>query len=256
MSQLLSQITTLLEKNQPENRHSLFQLKYFVLGKEPTHQARLRKSLNELAIRKVSLDNFMLAIEEAKDNIELLDIQLENIDEQQKETKKPLDIRQMDVEIRKLKRQRKSLENQIYSLEGQKKECEIETEFFLNAFRSLEQVEPLKPFDDLETNMEIWNEKYAQALNLSLLLQRPLEFEFVNSVLALDNNMPIKKELINILDQVQNQAMAAQKARKELDIKTEAARIPTENKELDVENYNTWITSRLRKIANISEVIK
>lgn len=236
MSQLLPQITTLLEKNQPEIRHSLFQLKYFVLGKELTHQARLRKALTELSVRKESLDNFELAMEETKDNIELLDIQLENIEEQKKDIEKQLDIRRVDVEIRKSKRQRKKLEYQISNLERQRRTCEVESEFFLNAFRSLEQVEPLKPFDDLETNMQIWNEKYTQALNLSLLLKRPLEFDFVNSVLALDNDVPIKKELLNILDQVQNQAIEAQKARKELSVEIEAARVtdnPTENKDKD-----------------------
>jgi hypothetical protein len=231
MTQLLNQVTNLLEECQPISRHSLFQLKYFVLGKEPTLQAKLRKCLNELDVRKNSLENMELSLEDLDDNVELLDLEIEQAERQKKETDDDLNKKGIDIQIRRKRRKRKSLENQISYLKQKKEECKVETEFFLNAFRSLEQIEKLKPFDDLEANAQLWNEKYTQMLNMTLLLQRPLDFEFVNCVLAMDKEMPIRKELINILDQIQAQSWKQKKVREQTDAEIESARIADSNVE-------------------------
>ena len=61
----------------PENRHSYFQLKYFVIGKEPTLQAQMWQCLRELQARKETLDGITLEIDDTKDQIELLDLERE-----------------------------------------------------------------------------------------------------------------------------------------------------------------------------------
>ena len=71
-----------LLKNEVVDRHSFFQLKYFVVGKEPTMQAKMWRCLTELKTRKEAIDIINLEIEETKDTIELLNIEekrLENI---------------------------------------------------------------------------------------------------------------------------------------------------------------------------------
>ena len=73
---LLSTINQVLETPEIRNRHTFFQLRYFVLGKEPTVQSRLRKCLVELRARQESIENLRLSIEEAKDDIELANIDI------------------------------------------------------------------------------------------------------------------------------------------------------------------------------------
>ena len=77
----------------------------------------------------------------------------------------------------------------------------------MEIFHALSQVEPLKPFDDLESQKEYWNERLSQDLNMKVLLQHPLDNELVKTILALDNEMPIKKKAVQILDGFQVQLL-------------------------------------------------
>ena len=63
-----------LLKNEVAQRHSYFQLKYFLIGKEPTYQSKMWQCLRELKTRYDSLEAIDLEREEVKDKIELLDI--------------------------------------------------------------------------------------------------------------------------------------------------------------------------------------
>jgi len=44
----------------PVDRHSYFQLKYFVINKEPTHQSKLWRCIREVAARKDTIEGIML----------------------------------------------------------------------------------------------------------------------------------------------------------------------------------------------------
>ena len=94
----------------PENRHSYFQLKYFVIGKEPTLQAQMWQCLRELQARKETIDSLALEIEDTKDQIELLDVEKEeehaywhsgNYGAAQQEVKD----KKQDIKLRRLDRQ-------------------------------------------------------------------------------------------------------------------------------------------------------
>ena len=175
----------------PESRHSYFQLKYFVIGKEPTIQAKLWKCLRELQVRKETIDDLLLSIEDQKDELELLEIR------QAKE--EPTDREQI-IRKRQLERKRTKLLKSIEKLELDVKYATQEARFFLQAFEGLLKIEELKDYDDLEAQKEYWNESITQQINLKMLLQQPLDIELAKTALALHDDAPVKNQLIKLLN--------------------------------------------------------
>ena len=70
MSDIMEEMRDLLSQQEISQRHSYFQLKYFLIGKEPTYQSKMWQCLRELRNRVESLDNMSLEIDELKDKIE------------------------------------------------------------------------------------------------------------------------------------------------------------------------------------------
>lgn len=196
----------------PENRHSYFQLKYFVIGKEPTLQAQMWQCLRELQARKETIDSIALEIEDVKDQLELLELRkdkqalppwntenyqgydLDNVTEKEKE-----------IMLRRWERQKTSLQKTLKQLENRQKFALQEARFFMQAFESLEKVEPMKDYDDLETQQEYWNEVISQKINLKMLLQQPLDTELVQTALSLHDNASVKVQITQLLDRQQQQ---------------------------------------------------
>lgn len=228
-SHIYDAAVNLLKSRETVNRHSLYQLKHFILGKEHTIQAKLRKCLNELAARKDSLQNLMLAIEDTEDEVLLLDLKIQKLAEKLAES--DLHKQWQQIQSRKLARRKAHIQSSLLDLKKKLKECEEETAFFLHAYQQLEQAEPLKPYDDPIKESRYWNEQFAQELQLRVLLQRPLEPELVKSILALDEKAPIRGEMINILEQIQSKAQTSRKA--EMDRAIEVARDVGPNKETE-----------------------
>jgi hypothetical protein len=200
----LNQIDEVLQ-NHEEPRHSLFQLKYFCVGKEPTHQSRLHRCLRELKARKRSLDDFIVAIEDVQDDIELLDIKRERLNG--KKAQEPLDIREKKIEIQKITRKIASLKTSVQDLEQKKQAAKIEADFFLETYQNLEKMEPLKPFDDLDSNIEMWNAKLTEEINLRLLLGKQFDVELAKTVLAMDDSTPVKQGFSEILEKTRQKAV-------------------------------------------------
>jgi hypothetical protein len=195
-------------------------MKYFLIGKEPTIQARLRLCLNELSSRRDTLEHLVLAIDEQNDEIRLKEIEIEQIlaelpeDELNKECQ--------EIKVRKLTRKKRKAELNLDELHKTLRETEEEARFFLEAFLALEKAEPLKPFDDFETNQQIWDEKYRQELHLRLVMQKPLDMQLMKSILALDKESPIRQELSEMLIQAEQKAIEHQKMLKEKECQIES----------------------------------
>lgn len=196
----------LINQNPTVGRHTFYQLKHFVLGKEVTTQAKLQKCLREIEARKSSMKSMILSIDEANDEVKLLEIK-EQILEKKKE-KGELHKEYKNIQKRKLKRKKEAILDSISDLRKKLKETEEETEFFIIAYSQLEKIEPLKRHDDPESNAEFWNENFAQELQLRLLLQKPLDLDLVKCILALDPESGTRKEMIGILEQIQTRAMS------------------------------------------------
>jgi chromosome segregation ATPase len=195
----------LVEKYNIPNRHTFYQLKYFIIGKEPTIQAKLQKCLKEIDARKDSIKNMLLSIDEAQDDIDLINLKIEELNK--KNIKCELKKQYKKIQIKKFNRKKENLQESVKSIKKKLQDAEQETQFFLSAFEELQKIEDLKPYDDIKSNIEFWNENFSQELKLRILLQKPLDLELVKCILALNNDAPIKKEILNIIENTRVQAL-------------------------------------------------
>lgn len=202
-SEIYQKACELTQENRIPTRHSLYQLKHFVLGKELTTQAKLQKCIREIDARKNSMKSMILGIEETKDNLSLLEIKFLTLEK--KKTKSELDKEYKIIQKRKINRKKSALMDSIEEMQKKLEETEVEIQFFINAYQQLEKIEPLKRFDDPDINAELWNENFAQELQLRILLQKPLDLELVKCILALDKESSTRKEMVKILEQIQKQ---------------------------------------------------
>ena len=196
-NKLISEIDEVL-KQEVSQRHSYFQLKYFVIGKEPTIQSKMWQCLRELKTRKESLDAIELELEDTKDKLELLHISIEKIGLASPED--DLTQRENKIKIRQIERQKKAVQTNTLQLVERKKWLEEESRFFLDTFKALLQIEPLKHFDDLESQKQYWGERLSQKLNLKMLTHNQLDTEMVETILALPEDMPIRKKALGTLE--------------------------------------------------------
>lgn len=209
-TQLLTDMDDIL-KNEVIQRHSYFQLKYFLIGKEPTTQAQMWQCLKELKTRKDSMVALDLEIEDTKDKIELLDINVERttlnihkpmgLDPLSETTEETLELRKREnlINLRRLERQKVSGEESLAQLVDRKKWLEEECRFFVETFKNLQKIEPLKHFDDLEAQKQYWSEKLAQKLNLKMLTHNQMDTELIETIISLPDDMPLKNKTLNTL---------------------------------------------------------
>lgn len=207
------------------NRHSYFQLKYFVVGKEPTHQSKLWRCLKELQARAESLEGIKIEVENSEDDLVLCHIEVERLNLALKAVEERLEVdsradgassppslaplfqleeKELHVKIKRSERRVKSVEKHLNTFRKRLKEVEEEATFFIKSFLSLEALEALKPFDDLESQQLYWNEKFAEELNLRHLLGQPVSYELIKSILSLNNESPIKIQIVNTLEKKQS----------------------------------------------------
>lgn len=206
--ELMQEMTELLG-NEVSQRHSYFQLKYFLIGKEPTNQAKMWQCLRELKTRKQSLKAISLERDELKDKLELLDI---NTTRKEAELDKndgsdELSFREIRIAMRQLERQKQALRESLKELDERETWLEEESRFFVETFKNLNKIEPLRHFDDFECQKQYWNEKLTQKVNLKMLTQNTVDAELIETIVALPDEVQIKKQTLQTLTFKQNQLL-------------------------------------------------
>lgn len=191
-------------KNEIAERHSYFQMKYFIINKEPTIQSKMWQCLREIKTRHESLESIMLEIDDGKDNLELIDI---NIDKLEDTLRKRIgkgasksELREREIGIRKLKRKKVLSEKNLEVLTKKMSHLEEEANFFVITFESLNKIEPLRNYDDIDSQKEYWNEKLLQKVNLKMLLHSTVDTEIIETVMALPDDLPIKQQTVKNLE--------------------------------------------------------
>jgi hypothetical protein len=177
-----------------KERHSYFQLQYFLIGKEPTIQARLWRCVRELKARKDTLLSMQMEIEEINDDLEIIDISL------QENNLKKSENQIFVIQERKLERQKKAKQIRVIEIKEKQKVVEEECVFLVKAFKKLEEAERLKPYDDMESQKEYWNEKLAQEFNLRRQLGLPPDLELMKTILSLNSDAIVKQDLLNLIN--------------------------------------------------------
>jgi hypothetical protein len=192
------------------NRHSFFQLQYFVVAKEYTNQSRMWCCIRELQARKNAIDSLKMQIDELEDDKKLILIQIQKTQESvlEKESEiSNLDKEEKEIHIRKLTRKANALDKSVIEHQKKLKDAEEEAAFLAMAYRQLEKKECLLPYDDIKSQTEYWNEKLTQEVNLRLLTRHPLDLELLKTILALKNETPIKQQTLQILKQLELQTI-------------------------------------------------
>lgn len=205
---LEKEIDQTLKDNPLVDRNSLYQLKFFLVNKEPTHQSRMWRCLRELKSRRDTIESINLELAELDDSKELLDIELERLNKQNELVSNSLDKKEREIKVRQINRKKAALAKSVIGLHKRLHEAKQEAAFFLDNFTELEKVQPLKPFDSVDIQEEYWNERLSDELKLKMLLGRPLDTELVRTILSMRESAPIRGEMINIFSQIQSKSKA------------------------------------------------
>ena len=72
----------------------------------------------------------------------------------------------------------------------------------------VEKIGEIKPFDDENSQKEMWNEKLLEDFNLRVILQRPIDPEFVKTVMCIHDDASVKKHIISLIDNIQKKMIA------------------------------------------------
>lgn len=209
-TELIEQADAILNEVEIPDRSTFFQLKNFVLGKEPTIHGQIWACIRNIDDRRNQIDTLELEIDQAEDDLKLLDIQVERIREVPiftADQKKPLKWEEeKELQIRKIERQKDALVKNTDKLKKKIKYVLEELQYLVKALETLKEAAGgIKPLDDPEVQRNYWNEKLTEELNLTFLLKRPVSTELVHTILALDDDMPIKNQMMQILQKVQAQ---------------------------------------------------
>ena len=108
-SEIYKEAKNLINRSEVSHRHTFFQLKHFVLGKELTTQAKMQKCLKETEARVESITAINLSIEETKDDINIIDLKILNLGK--KKVKNDINKQYKEIQIRKLNRKKTNRKN-------------------------------------------------------------------------------------------------------------------------------------------------
>lgn len=189
---MLNKIKDIIDKQIVVNRHSDFQIEKFIIGKELTPSAQAWQCVRELKSRYESLTNLELELENILDDIEIKKIEIE--EEKEKNTRKTPFL------IRKLERGLKTLENNYQKMLENKRNYEFECEKLLEIFESINNKFEIKNWNDMGAQVEYFENKFGNELNLDFLLGNPVNKELVKSILQLDNSSKLKNNFLELVN--------------------------------------------------------
>jgi hypothetical protein len=200
-SELLTKVEAILKSSELPERHTPFQIEKFIIAKEPTVQGQLWQIVREVRARYESLEAMELQLKDMEDDSALIDIRVERLS--RKTPDDELQKQEKEIRLRKLVRSRTSLDGSRQKLMLKMRYIMEELRIFVHAFDHLSKVEAMKPLDDVQSQRQYWNEKFAEELNLRLLLNGRLDGDLVKSIMVLDDTLPVKKQLAATLQAAQ-----------------------------------------------------
>lgn len=213
--ELISKVNTILQKADAPDRHTFFQIEKFIIGKEPTAQAQLWAIIRELQARAETVKSFEKDLADAEDNLELFDIKIERLDRmireesEKKDSCSDLNIKENEIHIRKLEREKSQLIESARKVNKKLKSILEEMNYLVGGYEKIiSQYGEMKPMDDEQAQKEMWNEKLLEDFNLRIILQRPLDPEFIKTVMCLNDDAPVKKQVVALVENIQKKMIA------------------------------------------------
>lgn len=214
-TELLNKVQKIVNQVNMPDRHTFFQIEKFIIGKEPTAQAQLWAIVRELQARLDTVEQFQKDLKDAEDNLELFDIRIERLNRAireesiKNESNIDLNIKEFEINIRKLQREKEILILSARKLNNKLKNVLEEVNYLVGGYEKIvANYGEIKPLDDEQAQKEMWNEKLLEEFNLRIILQRPLDPEFVKTVLCLHDDAPVKKQVITLVENIQKKMIA------------------------------------------------
>ena len=207
-TELIETVDAILKESEMPDRHTFFQIEKFIVGKEPTAQGQIWQIVRELQSRRETVDAYRKDLADVEDNLELFDIRIERSNREiralAKEEDCALEIQEQEINIRKLQREKESLIKSAKKV-NKKLKCILEEMSFLATgyYKIVEITGEAKPLDDEDAQKEYWNEKLLEEFNLRVILKRPLDPEFVKTVMSLHDEADVKKHVTAALEGIQ-----------------------------------------------------
>lgn len=208
MADIFTEMDKILS-NEVMERHTFYQLKFFVLGAEPTIQAKLQCCLRELKSRRLQLESISREVEDLRDQNMLLQSEVDRIMEEEAtdasgivltdETSVSRFEKDREIELRGIKRRINANARQIFELQRKFKYVSEECQFFVTAFNQLESEEKLKHWDDLEVQKEYWDAKLGAEFRTRLIVGQPLDSELVRAINELHDDSPTKQAVLQLM---------------------------------------------------------
>lgn len=230
-TELIEKVDEILNKSELPDRHTFFQIEKFLIGKEPTGQSQLWQIVRELKARKETVDSYTKQLEDSEDEMELFDIQIQKcerelrklskVTENAEELNVDLRILEYEINIRKAQREKEQLVKAAKKVKQKLKNVMEEMSYLTHGFERVSAVVgEMKPLDDDVSQREYWNEKLLEEFNLRVLFNKPIDPEFVKTVLALDDDSPIKNHLVGMINKIQNKMLEEKNIMEESKIET------------------------------------
>ena len=217
MTELIEQVDTILKNADMPDRHTFFQIEKFIVGKEPTAQGQIWQITRELQARRETVDSYKKDLADAEDNLELFDIKIERLNREislmAQHEEMDLNIKENEINIRKLQRDKESLVKSARKVNKKLKYILEEMEFLAAGHKQIvELVGEAKSLDDEDAQKEYWNEKLLEEFNLRVILKRPLDPDFVKTVMSLHDDAVVKKHLTSAIEGIQQQMIEQRQA--------------------------------------------
>ena len=186
MSELLTKIDSIVGDGY-KNQTSFFQLQYFLVGKEPTVQAKLERCKTELFSRKCDMEGTMNELEECYDLIRLQELQKSDFQGADVELNES-----QEIYIRQIDRKILSLKDRAGRLASNLRAKEEESNFLIGLYERLCEAEEPKDWNSLEVQAEYHNARLSKELEARLLLGVTPDAEMFKTIMALPDGMPAK----------------------------------------------------------------
>lgn len=171
---------------------TFFQLFFFVIGKEPTAQAKLYKCIEEIKTRRKAIESACEQIDDLFDSVALHNIEIKKMD--------ALPEDERDIRVRQVKRKIKATEKHVDTLRENVEMWDKEIKFLKEIYEAIEAQCPLRDWAEFDVQFEYWNEKIAQEVRQRLIMNAPVDVELIKTAMALPDAAPIKKQLMEYVE--------------------------------------------------------
>ena len=197
------QLNSLTEKHKVLPKHTNFQIEHFMLGKETTTNGKLWQCIRELNSRKENLAAVNLEMEEAQDNLELAKLKLEYFKNKPTFRKnvvlEKIANQKKEILIRKHERRLKNLQSAMLKIAERKEAILAECAKIIDVFNKYNPDNKVIDIDDEKNQLEYWNSRLIEEVNLNAMCGFAPSVELIKSVLAMPDDSQVKIQLGNAM---------------------------------------------------------